>query len=108
MAILAGWPMGASAQVSLSAGYRLAAQQCGACHAVDRRDQSPDPSAPRFRDLGARYPLDDLSEGLVEGMIVGHRVMPVVTLTQIETQDLIAYLKTLQGDRPIKMDRPGA
>ncbi len=108
LAVLAGWPLGASAQPSLSAGHRLAAQRCGACHAVDRRDQSPNPRAPRFRDLGARYPLDGLGEALTEGMIVGHARMPVVTLSPAEIGDLIAYLKSLQQPaRPRSGAAPG-
>lgn len=99
LGVLAGlilWPQTVSAQTSLMAGRRLAAQQCGACHAVDQRDQSPNPRSPRFRDLGARYPFDGLSDALATGMIVGHAQMPVLSLTRVEIDDLIAYLKTLQ------------
>jgi mono/diheme cytochrome c family protein len=88
--------MAASAQTSLTAGRRLAAQQCGICHAVDQRDQSPNPKSPRFRDLGARYPFDGLKGALTDGMIVGHAQMPVLSLSRIEIDDLIAYIKTLQ------------
>jgi mono/diheme cytochrome c family protein len=93
---LACCPAAATAQTSLTAGHRLAAQQCGVCHAVDQRDQSPNPKSPRFRDLGARYPFDGLKDALATGMIVGHAQMPVLSLTKVEIDDLIAYLKTLQ------------
>ncbi len=89
---------GASAQdtASLAAGRRLAATRCGSCHAIDRNDQSPNPRSPRFRDLGAGYRLNGLRQALLDGMIVGHMDMPIVTLTKTEADDLIAYLKALQ------------
>ncbi len=107
LAALALYPMSVSAQTSLTAGHRLAAQQCGVCHAVDQADQSPNPKSPRFRDLGARYPFDGLRDALTEGMIVGHAQMPVLSLTRVEIDDLIAYLKTLQKpDSPARAPRP--
>ena len=89
---------GALAQddVSLTAGHRLAAAHCGRCHAVDRRDQSPNPRAPRFRTLGGKFPFDGLREALTQHMIVGHPEMPIITLRSGEVDDLIAYLKSLQ------------
>lgn len=84
-------------QPSPSAGGRIAAAQCGGCHAIASEGESPNPRAPRFRDLGARYPLDALREALAEGMIVGHpALMPKVTLGPTQIDDLIAYMKSLQ------------
>jgi mono/diheme cytochrome c family protein len=82
--------------VSLTAGRRLAADHCGRCHAVDLRDQSPNPKAPHFRDLGEKFPMDGLRQALIEHMIIGHPEMPIQTLTPVEVNDLIAYLKSLQ------------
>ncbi|MGZ3403859.1 MAG: c-type cytochrome [Caulobacteraceae bacterium] len=101
----------AEEQPSLSAGRRIAAAQCGGCHAFDRQGESPNPRAPRFRDLGARYPLDDLREALAEGMIVGHpALMPKVILRPTQIDDLIAYMKSVQPrsaeDRPRARLRP--
>lgn len=90
---------------SVDAGRRLTASRCSRCHAVDRRDQSANPRAPRFRDLGRNFPFEGLREALREHMIVGHPEMPVVILSEPEIGDLIAYLKSLQtADRP---RRPG-
>jgi cytochrome c len=84
-------------QPSLSAGKRIAAGQCGTCHAIDREGESPNPAAPRFRDLGARYPWDDLREALATGMIIGHpALMPKPALGPTQIGDLIAYMKSLQ------------
>ncbi len=97
---------------SAAAGRRIAAARCGACHATDRAGDSPNPRAPRFRDLGARYPLDDLREALAEGMIVGHpQLMPVIALEPAEIGNLIAYMKSLQprpAARPRARLRPAA
>ena len=86
----------AQGDASLTAGHRLAATHCGRCHAVDRRDQSPNPRAPRFRTLGGTFPFEGLRQALTNHMIVAHPEMPVMTLNPAEVDDLIAYLKSLQ------------
>jgi mono/diheme cytochrome c family protein len=99
MAGLAALMLSASAHaedVSLSAGRQLAVARCGGCHAVYAQGESPNPRSPRFRDLGAGFPYDGLREALTTGMIVGHPQMPVQHLTQVESGDLIAYMRSLQ------------
>jgi cytochrome c len=84
-------------QPTLSAGRRIAAAQCGTCHATDREGESPNPRAPRFRDLGARYPWADLRQALAKGMIIGHpALMPKPALGPTQIDDLIAYMKSLE------------
>lgn len=85
---------------SVAAGRQVAATRCGTCHAVDLKDQSTNPKSPRFRDLGAGYPLNGLREALLTGMIVGHLDMPITKLTGPEADDLIAYLKSLRPQQP--------
>lgn len=92
-------------EVSLSAGHRLAAQTCGGCHNVDAKGQSPNPRAPPFRTLGAHFPFDGLRNALQTGMIVGHPQMPIIHLSPIEAQELIAYMKSLQS--PQRQGRAG-
>ena len=96
-ALLAAEAAQARTHASLDAGRRLAAARCGRCHAVDRLDQSANPRAPRFRDLGAGFPFGGLRRALHQHMIVGHPEMPVVTLDDTEIEDLIAYLESVQG-----------
>jgi mono/diheme cytochrome c family protein len=84
--------------VSLSAGRQLAMARCSRCHAVGRTGDSPNPRSPRFRELGARFPFDGLREALMQGMIVGHPEMPIVHLSEVESGDLVAYLRSLQQD----------
>ena len=82
---------------SLSAGHRIAAAQCGRCHAIDSQGDSLNPRSPRFRDLAAKYDLDQLREALKEGMIVGHpALMPKIELSATQIDDLIGYMKSLR------------
>ena len=78
------------------AGRRLA-QRCKACHAVGVKGASPNPAAPPFRTLAQKYPLENLQEGLSEGLVVGHaQGMPRVKLTPKQVEDFLRYLATIQ------------
>lgn len=102
-------PGAAAAQdASVTAGHRLAVTDCGGCHSIDRTGDSPKPRAPRFRELGSRYPFEGLRDALVRGMIIGHPVMPIQRLTRTEADNLVAYIKTLQTDQGARRqgDRP--
>jgi len=78
------------------AGLRIA-QQCKACHSIGVRGASPNPAAPPFRTLGQRYPLENLQESLVEGIIVAHaQDMPRVKLTPKQADDFLRYLGSIQ------------
>jgi mono/diheme cytochrome c family protein len=91
---------------SLSAGRRIAAAQCGRCHAIDQEGESPNPRAPKFRDMAAKFQLDDLREALAKGMIIGHpALMPKPNLGPTQIDDLIAYMKSLKqrsAEAPLK------
>lgn len=77
-------------------GRVIAQESCRTCHAIGKRGASPNPSAPPFRTLSSRYPLDDLAEAFAEGVFVGHPVMPEFTLQPAQVDALIAYLKSVQ------------
>jgi len=76
-------------------GLDIADRNCSLCHAVGPQGASPNSKAPAFRTLRGRYPLENLSEALAEGMVVGHSGMPQIQLQPQQINDLIAYLKTL-------------
>ena len=79
-----------------SAGLRIA-QQCKSCHSIGVRGASPNPASPPFRTLAQRYPLENLQESLVEGIVVGHAAgMPSVKLTPRQAGDFLRYLKSIQ------------
>jgi len=79
-----------------AAGLRIA-QQCKSCHSIGVRGASPNPASPPFRTLAQRYPLENLQESLVEGIVVGHAEgMPSVKLTPRQAGDFLRYLKSIQ------------
>ncbi|GJE74282.1 c-type cytochrome [Methylorubrum suomiense] len=91
--LLAGPAQAWDRQVKL--GETLARTNCARCHAVGRVGASPLREAPPFRELHARYPVEDLGEALVEGIRTGHPSMPEFRFDPDQAEALIAYLKTL-------------
>ncbi|HZZ35670.1 MAG TPA: cytochrome c, partial [Caulobacteraceae bacterium] len=64
------------ATADVNHGRDLVQKNCGGCHAVGKTGASPSPTAPAFRDLHQRYPVDSLAEALAEGILTGHPQMP--------------------------------
>jgi mono/diheme cytochrome c family protein len=82
---------------AIKRGRAFAAQNCGRCHAVGPSGQSPLATAPPFRTLHERYPVENLTESLAEGLRTGHPEMPQYDeLDPEQIDDLIAYLKSLE------------
>lgn len=82
---------------ALQRGAAYAEANCGGCHAIGAAGESPLPAAPRFRDLGLRYPVDDLAEAFAEGVDTAHAAMPEFLMSTQENSDLIAYLNSIQS-----------
>ena len=93
---------------SLAAGQQLVQQNCGMCHAIGRDDASPNPEAPRFRELHRRYDIEDLAEALSEGILTGHPAMPEFRFEPSETNSIILYLKSIQTDQKASLREPGS
>lgn len=91
----------AAAKAAISRGHDFVAANCGRCHAVEPKGDSPLIQAPHFRDLAKRYPLEDLAEALSEGIVTGHKDMPQFQLDQGQVADVIAYLKSLKPRRVV-------
>jgi mono/diheme cytochrome c family protein len=85
----------ASAQ-SLKRGEDLLTRSCASCHSIGRNGESPNKSAPAFRNLGQRYPIESLEEALGEGIMTGHPDMPEFTFDAKDVGAIIAYLKSIQ------------
>lgn len=81
---------------AVTRGRKIAEAACAPCHAVGPTGQSPKAEAPHFRELGRKYPVEQLEETLAEGVVVGHPGMPQVKMREGEIADFIAYLKTIQ------------
>jgi len=83
-------------------GEFYAREHCSTCHAIGQTGCSPYPLAPPFRMLPSKYDVDGLAEALAEGIIVGNtgaRQMPEFVLSTQEIDDLLAYLKALDGKK---------
>ena len=91
------WGRAVADEAHLASGQRLAQRDCGGCHGVAARDQSPNPDAPPFRLLGQRYDVAGLDAALRGGMLVGHPRMPMIVLDEDEIADLSAYVKSIQA-----------
>ncbi len=77
-------------------GLELVRRNCAMCHAIGDVGASPNREAPPFRQLGRRYPLENLEEALSEGILTGHPAMPEYRFAPDEIRDLITYLKSIQ------------
>jgi mono/diheme cytochrome c family protein len=88
----------AAAQTSPSEqrGLTLVRANCGSCHATDKVSASTLKIAPPFRDLHLRYPVENLREALVEGIVTGHPTMPEFRFDTGQASDVIAFLQTLE------------
>jgi mono/diheme cytochrome c family protein len=81
---------------SLKRGEDLLTRNCATCHSVSRTGDSPHKSAPPFRVLGQRYPIESLEEALGEGIMSGHPDMPEFSFDAGDVGAIIAYLKAIQ------------
>ena len=90
---------GASAQISptVQRGTTFAQANCERCHSIDKVSPSSFPSAPPFRTLHVRYPVENLAESLAEGIVTGHANMPEFRLDVGQVGDFIAFLKSLES-----------
>jgi mono/diheme cytochrome c family protein len=78
-------------------GLVLVRTNCVQCHAIDKTSDSPLRIAPPFRTLHTKYPIESLRRPLSEGVVTGHPTMPVFRLDPGQVEDVLAYLKTLEG-----------
>lgn len=79
-------------------GQYIAADRCSACHATQAEGDSPNPAAPRFRSLEARYPVPMLVEALRTGVITGHDRMPLFEFDPYDVRALVAHIDNFAPD----------
>lgn len=80
---------------TIAMGHELVRTYCAECHAVEASGDSPLAIAPHFRDLHTRYPIDDLAEALVEGIVTAHPTMPEFEFDPDQALAIIDYIKSL-------------
>lgn len=80
---------GLCAPAAAENGEVLVRRHCGGCHAVGATGDSPEPAAPKFRELHKRYDPEVLGEALAEGILVGHPLMPEFRFAPRDVQSII-------------------
>ncbi|MFG1480960.1 c-type cytochrome [Xanthobacter sp. V4C-4] len=87
--------LGAPARAAdVTAGAALAEEWCSSCHVVSRVQQQGQSDAPSFVAI-ARRTADLSPEWLAFRLLTPHPLMPKVSLTRAQAQDLAAYLHSL-------------
>ena len=82
-------------QQTLDRGRTLLDANCAACHAIGKTGESPLAKAPLFRRLGKKYPLENLSEALAEGIMTAHPAMPQFVFAPSDIDSILAYLNAI-------------
>lgn len=93
---LAAVPALAQQRGNVQVGQRLVQTNCASCHAIGRVGESRLRIAPPFRDLHKRYPVENLTEALAEGIVTAHPTMPEFRFDPDQIEHIMAYLKTLE------------
>lgn len=97
LALPAAWVGSSQAQSPAERrGQTFVRTNCARCHSIDKVSPSPLTSAPPFRTLHLRYPVETLEEALAEGIVTGHPAMPEFRLDPGQIGDVIAFLKSLE------------
>jgi len=87
---------GVAAETELAAkGRAIALERCGHCHATGTDDRSTHEKAPPFRLVVERYPSEHLAEALAEGIVTGHKDMPIFVFDPPAIEAFLAYLDSL-------------
>src|SRR6187551_30195 len=89
-------PAAAAEKGTVGRGELLVRKNCSRCHAIGTTGESPHPEAPPFRTLSSRYPIEDLSESLAEGIVSGHPDMPIFVFSSADVEAIIEYLNSIQ------------
>lgn len=85
----------ALAQPATDRGQAILEANCARCHATGKSGASPLDKAPPFRQLGRRYPIEQLAESLAEGIVTGHAEMPQFAFDPPDINAIITYLKAI-------------
>lgn len=80
---------------SVQRGKALVVQNCSGCHAIGLTGDSPHPTAPPFRTLSERFPIDALEETFIGSIDTGHPGMPVFQASQQQINDIIDYIASV-------------
>ena len=90
----------------IAEGKSLVTRNCSRCHAIGKEEESPLAQAPPLREIYLRYPIEQLSQGLSEGMGSRHREMPQIQFSAEQALAILNYLGSVTGIAP--SERPTA
>ncbi len=86
----------AAQEADIAAGKAYAEQVCAACHAVLANEQiSPLPEAPTFQSVAETPGMTEMA--LTVWLQSSHPTMPNIVLTQDETRNVVAYIRSLKS-----------
>jgi cytochrome c len=94
-----------AANVAANEGKAILEANCGRCHAIEAKGESPLPKAPPLREVYLKYPIDQLEEGFAEGMGSKHRDMPQIPFSEDQVAAILAYLGSITGVDPALRSR---
>lgn len=77
-------------------GRRIAERDCSQCHNIGNSGPSPLATSPPFRDLTIRFNSLSFARRMNELAKAGHYEMPRRQLSEIDAEDIAAYLETLR------------
>ena len=106
LTIGAGSALAAEDSGTASDGKAVLEKHCGRCHSIGATGESPLSEAPPLREIYLRYPIEQLEEGLAEGMGSRHREMPQIQFSPDQIAGILTYLGSITGIDPAK--RPTA
>jgi mono/diheme cytochrome c family protein len=97
--VLVGLASSAEAQTGdPEAGAAYAKQVCAKCHAIDRTELSPEPTAPPFKDVANTPGMT--ATALAVWLTTSHPTMPNIVLDPQELDNVIAFIVSLKN-KPI-------
>ena len=80
--------------MDIAAGRQLALKWCSQCHVVDNDQTDASADVPSFEGISNRADFD--AEKIKVFLVDPHPVMPNMSLTRIEIEDLVAYIQSLR------------
>jgi cytochrome c len=78
-------------------GREVAQNLCASCHAIEVTGVSPNPGAPPFREVLAKYDAQRLERDLDQAVSISHLQMPTFYFGEHHAADVVAYLRTIQA-----------
>ncbi len=82
--------------IAINEGAELVKANCLTCHSLSSKNPSPRTDAPSLDRVLANYNSDSLADDFREGVHVGHPDMPDFDFGDRGTDEVIAYLKSIE------------